>query len=97
MKRRTFNEIEEALGEFEDRIWYDRKLVHIENIKDGIAEIDTEIGFQMLKAMKEVEDRRGGKEALRAYYKNDYEWGVLNGKLSALRWVLGDDWDNLDT
>lgn len=28
---------------------------------------------------------------------SDFEWGMINGKLSAIRWMLGDDWDMLDT
>jgi len=27
----------------------------------------------------------------------DFEWGMINGKLSSLRWMLGDEWDQLDT
>jgi hypothetical protein len=28
---------------------------------------------------------------------DDFEWGMINGKLSALRGVPGDEWDMLDT
>jgi len=29
--------------------------------------------------------------------KSDWDCGFVSGKLSAIRWVLGDDWDMLDT
>ncbi len=32
-----------------------------------------------------------------AFKHRDFEWGVLNGKLKTLRWVLGEDWGNLDS
>ena len=38
-----------------------------------------------------VEEKFGGAKNLRPY--DDFEWGMLIGKLSALRWVLGSDWD----
>jgi hypothetical protein len=36
-----------------------------------------------------------GKENLGPW--SDFEWGMINGKLSAIRWMLGEDWDMLDT
>jgi hypothetical protein len=49
---------------------------------------------QALAAAKRTEDEVG-IENLGPW--DDFEWGMLNGKLSALRWVMGDDWDMLDT
>lgn len=94
--RRNDKAILEAEREFMDVIWYDRKLVLLENLKEGTETIDPEIKKEMLAAMRAVE-KKYGKKKLRNYYHNDFEWGMLNGKLSALRWVLGDDWHMLDT
>jgi hypothetical protein len=94
--RRNDNAILEAQGEFMDVIWYDRKLVLLMNLKEGAETIDPEIRKGMLTSMRALE-KKYGKKKLRNYYHNDFEWGMLNGKLSALRWVLGDDWDMLDT
>ena len=49
---------------------------------------------EALKAAKETEDEVG-RVLLGPW--SDFEWGMINGKLSAIRWVLGDEWDMLDT
>ncbi len=95
--RRNDNAILAASEEFTDRIWYDRKLVLLANLKEGSETVASDIYEGMLKAMKRTERKYGGKKALRQYYSNDFEWGMMNGKLSALRWVMGDEWDMLDT
>jgi hypothetical protein len=94
--RRSDKSILAAEQEFMDVIWYDRKLLLQQRLKDGSDTIDPKIEKGMLAAMRKTE-KKYGKRKLRNYYHNDFEWGMLNGKLSALRWVLGDDWDMLDT
>jgi hypothetical protein len=51
---------------------------------------------RMLAGM-EAAEKKYGKRKIRNYYKDNFGWGMLNGKLSALRWVMGDEWDMLDT
>jgi len=48
---------------------------------------------RMIAAMKRAEKEY--PEELGPW--DDFEWGMLNGKLSAIRWMLGDEWDMLDT
>ncbi len=49
---------------------------------------------QALLHAKQVEEKYG-IENLGPW--KDFEAEMFNGKLSALRWVTGDEWDNLDT
>ena len=46
-----------------------------------------------LEAAERVKERRTDVRPV----ESDFEWGMWNGKLSTLRWVLGEDWDFLDT
>ena len=107
---RRLTEIIEAVDELVTKIWYNRHQVSREKIESGqiqIVEKETflvrdharrpiqrDIWEGALKAAARVE-RRFGLENLGPW--DDFEWGMINGKLSALRWVLGEDWDMLDT
>ena len=84
---RTRNAIDEAAGEFCDKVWYDRQQLLYE--RHQIRK--TKVGEDAARC---IEDKYG-KANLGPY--DDFEWGMINGKLSALRWVLGDEWDMLDT
>jgi hypothetical protein len=95
-KTRSVQSILKAEQEFTDVIWYDRKLVLQQKLRAGTATITPEIRKGMLQAMRRAE-RKYGKKKLRSYYKDDFGWGMLSGKLSAIRWVLGERWDVLDT
>jgi hypothetical protein len=92
---RHLNEIVGAEKQMFDRIWYHRSLQHEFQLEEAgdTAEIER------LGAIAEP-----GRVRVEATYKRpgelgphtDFELGMLNGKLSALRWV-GSEWDFLDT
>jgi hypothetical protein len=107
---RSVSDIDDTIGELIDKVWYNRHKVREEAIEAGhiqlveketfpvdpdkVRPIQRDIWEGALKAAKRVEKRFGLKN-LGPW--DDFEWGMLNGKLSALRWVLGDEWDMLDT
>jgi PIN domain len=91
---RKLADIQQWEHELFDRIWYQRSLNQIHSLEraqdlDGLTKLAEIAG----PAMARVKAEYG--ETLGPY--SDFEWGMLNGKLSALRWVLGAEWDFLDT
>lgn len=91
---RSIEEIVEASEEFLDKIWFDRHLSLRYRIETGKETVNPEIWKRALQSAQRVIEKYG-EDNLGPY--SDFEWGMLNGKLSALRWVLGDEWDMLDT
>lgn len=81
---RTLAEIIQAEQEFFDRVWYVRRVVHSEDENMSYPELEAKYGRDELwKPIGDDHDKA-------------WEYGFISGKLSALRWVLGSEWDFLD-
>ena len=93
-KPRSIEEVGEAIEELFDKIWFDRHLSLKYRIETGATTVNPDIWKGALQSAQRI-IQKYGEENLGPY--SDFEWGMLNGKLSALRWVLGDEWDMLDT
>ena len=107
---RKLSEILEAENLLFRQIWYNRHMYRRAQIEAGEIklvpkeklstkpyrqdEILDTVWVSALAAAKRTEDEVG-LENLGPW--SDFEWGMLNGKLSALRWTLGSEWDFLDT
>jgi hypothetical protein len=107
---RRLKEILEAMDLLFDQVWYNRHQVLRQKVESGktkVVEKETfpiknheqrpiqrDVWERAKKAAKRVENQYG-LENLGPW--DDFDWGMINGKLSALRWVLGDEWDILDT
>jgi len=108
---RSLTEMLKAMDTLTQQIWYNRHMNRAYLIEKGKVRIVDratwekgkrdnqrtiidEIWKGALKAARATE-KRLGKENVGPW--TDFEWGMLNGKLSALRWMLGEDWDELYT
>jgi hypothetical protein len=107
---RRLSEILEAEHLLFRQVWYNRHWNLRIEIEEGKHQVVPESEYSRnpylprqtldtvwaaaLAAAKRTEDEVG-RENLGPW--DDFEWGMLSGKLSAVRWVLGDDWDMLDT
>jgi len=91
---RIQSEILAALDELFDKVWYNRHQFLRQKVEVGEITVAPDIWKGALKAAKRIE-RRYRTGELGPW--DDFEWGMISGKLSALRWVLGDEWDMLDT
>ena len=108
---RRLSEILDAERLLFQQVWYNRHCNLRSRIEDGSVRLVTQREFTRLtghhpevvvdtvweRAVRAAKKTEGeiGAEHLGPW--DDFEWGMINGKLSALRWVLGDEWDMLDT
>jgi len=93
---RTLAEIIEAEKEFFDKVWYVRSIAY----HDDERQIPDDIRAGVMSARERVESAYGHDELWKAIgpgHDEAWQYGYISGKLATLRWVLGSEWDFLDT
>ena len=94
---RTLAEIVEAMEEFFDRVWYVRSVAYGDAENEDVTD---DIRRGVLAARRKVEKKYGRDslwEPIGPDHDEAWQYGYISGKLATLRWVLGSEWDFLDT
>jgi hypothetical protein len=108
---RGLTELLGAMRILERQIWYNRHKYTEYQVETGKVKIVDRATWEKTGKNNNVmivdEIWNGALESARRTEKDlgkenvgpwdDFEWGMLNGKLSALRWALGEEWDELYT
>jgi hypothetical protein len=95
--RRNDQQILDAYNECWDKVWWNRHMARLHRIETG--EVDPPDGREAaLKIGAEAAARIEQRYPIDELELDDFEFGLLSGRMSALSWVLGSEWnESLDT